>query len=374
MANLRATSASVFALLGMCASSARSQPVQFPDNGHWYEVIVVSDLGWEVARHTANLRGGYLATVTSPDENAFVHSLVVSTPGSWFFFDGRRSIGPWLGGWQPDGSQEPDGGWVWITGEPFSYTNWAPGQPDDDDRGECYLHFSNLGMPLDGTWNDRGVNDRRPDPGYVVEYDELLCPDIIEQPFAQNRCEGEDARFVVHAFSPWTLSYQWRKDGENLGNIPGKIEGVTTNALFLSDLGRDDAGLYDCVVTNLCGSIATDAVRLRVGAIADLTGSSDPTDPAYGVPDGVVNNDDYLYFLDQFAARNPGVADLTGSGDPESDLYGVPNGVIDADDFFYYLDAFTYGCPASARRPNLPQILRSLGQPKWPFGKQRLRR
>jgi len=38
-------------------------------------------------------------------------------------------------------------------------------------------------------------------------------------------------------------------------------------------------------------------------------------------------------------------ADLTGSSDPNDPSYGVPNGIVDADDFFYYLDLFTLSCP-----------------------------
>ncbi|MCB9845093.1 MAG: hypothetical protein H6811_03785 [Phycisphaeraceae bacterium] len=77
--------------------------------------------------------------------------------------------------------------------------------------------------------------------------------------------------------------------------------------------------------------------------VADLTGSNDPNDPGYGVPDGTVDADDFFYFLDLFASGDPD-ADLTGSSDPDSGSYGVPDGVIDADDFFYYLDRFSAGC------------------------------
>ncbi|MCB9844832.1 MAG: hypothetical protein H6811_02435 [Phycisphaeraceae bacterium] len=76
---------------------------------------------------------------------------------------------------------------------------------------------------------------------------------------------------------------------------------------------------------------------------ADLTGSSDPNDPEYGVPNGVTDGDDFFYFLDQFAAGNLDVADLTGSGDPNDPEYGVPDGTLDGDDFFFYLDLFV-GC------------------------------
>lgn len=77
---------------------------------------------------------------------------------------------------------------------------------------------------------------------------------------------------------------------------------------------------------------------------ADLTGSSDPDAPGYGVPDGVVDISDFFYFLDQFVAGNLEVADLTGSSDMDSPWYGAPDGVLDLSDLFYFLDRFFEGC------------------------------
>jgi hypothetical protein len=80
------------------------------------------------------------------------------------------------------------------------------------------------------------------------------------------------------------------------------------------------------------------------GCAADLTGSSDPNDPAYGVPDGNADIADFFYFLDQFVASNLAEADLTGSSDPNDPSYGVPDGTLDGADFFFYLDLFVQGC------------------------------
>ncbi|MCC6285658.1 MAG: hypothetical protein IT439_10250 [Phycisphaerales bacterium] len=77
---------------------------------------------------------------------------------------------------------------------------------------------------------------------------------------------------------------------------------------------------------------------------ADLSGSSDPNDPAYGAPDGAADASDFFYFLDQFSAGNLALADLTGASDPSDPTYGIPDGDIDADDFFFYLDLFVAGC------------------------------
>jgi len=76
----------------------------------------------------------------------------------------------------------------------------------------------------------------------------------------------------------------------------------------------------------------------------DLTTTAIPGTPGYGVPNGTLNNDDFFYYLSQFAASNIAVADLTTTAIPGSPGYGVPNGVINNDDFFFYLTAFAAGC------------------------------
>jgi len=76
----------------------------------------------------------------------------------------------------------------------------------------------------------------------------------------------------------------------------------------------------------------------------DLTTTAIPGTPGYGVPNGVVNNDDFFYYLAQFAAGNVAVADMTTTAIPGSPGYGVPNGVVNNDDFFYYLQQFAAGC------------------------------
>ena len=105
---------------------------------------------------------------------------------------------------------------------------------------------------------------------------------------------------------------------------------------------------YVYAINGIGGSRSSTAVGLVViesACAADFTGATNPNDPDYGVPNGIVDADDFFYFLDQFVAENADVADLTGSSNPNDPDYGVPNGVIDADDFFFYLDLFVLGCP-----------------------------
>jgi len=134
-------------------------------NDHFYEVVSVpSGISWYQANTSAMSAGGYLATITSAAENSFVYSILDYD----MHFIGEWDWGPWLGGYQPAGSAEPYGGWRWVTGEPFTYTNWKPGNPDNAGGIENYLHF------LQGPqWNDiapYGAWNSIPLEGYIVEY------------------------------------------------------------------------------------------------------------------------------------------------------------------------------------------------------------
>jgi hypothetical protein len=80
------------------------------------------------------------------------------------------------------------------------------------------------------------------------------------------------------------------------------------------------------------------------GCAPDLTSGAIAGQPGYGVPNGVLNNDDFFYYLAQFAAGNVAVADLTTGAIQGQPGYGVPNGIINNDDFFYYLGIFAAGC------------------------------
>ncbi|MEZ6235815.1 MAG: GC-type dockerin domain-anchored protein [Phycisphaerales bacterium] len=80
------------------------------------------------------------------------------------------------------------------------------------------------------------------------------------------------------------------------------------------------------------------------GCEPDLTTGAIAGQPGYGVPNGVLNNDDFFYYLAQFAAGNLAVADLTTGAIAGQPGYGVPNGVLNNDDFFYYLAIFAAGC------------------------------
>jgi len=150
---------------------AHATPIQWSTasggNGHWYEFIDDEGIAWDEANADASTLYGpdtYLATITSEEENTFVFNLGIKD----------RPI--WLGGYQDDGAALADEGWHWVTGEAWTYTNWAKDEPNDWGGTENALAFAFF--KGNGTWND-ALNSTRylGDGGYVVEYESAPVPE-----------------------------------------------------------------------------------------------------------------------------------------------------------------------------------------------------
>jgi len=157
-------------VIAACGSAA-AEPVQWSGNGHFYEVVYVGDgLTWDQADQSATAAGRHLATITSAAENNFVFSLV-DDPQFWTL-TGWKAKGPWLGGYQFPDTGGPADQWQWVTGEPWTYTNWAPGQPNDYGLyGEDKMHFFSATEARASTWNDtRGIDTDAGAVAYVAEW------------------------------------------------------------------------------------------------------------------------------------------------------------------------------------------------------------
>lgn len=146
--------------------------------GQIYEVVTVpGGVDWSAANSAAIARGGYLVTISSPAENEFVNGLVTS-PEFWASPRGRAICGPWLGAVQPPGSPEPAGNWQWVTGEPFSYADWGPAQPNDEGGNEdriCFMQSSWIGgVGYRTFWSDQPGTYKL--AAYIVEYERRKRP------------------------------------------------------------------------------------------------------------------------------------------------------------------------------------------------------
>ena len=195
-------------------------------NGHFYEVVPApGGVTWGNAMLAATERGGYLATITSAEENEFVFGLADQDPNMW-----NGGDGPWLGGIQPVGAAEPAGGWSWVTGESFTYQNWAPGQPNNN-QNEDRIHFGGLAN-RSSAWNDVGRNTINFTRGFAVEYERhpsAITLSILRKDTDEVQLSWDSRLNVLYTIE-WTEDFggQWN----SLTNIVGNGTTITVDDLL----------------------------------------------------------------------------------------------------------------------------------------------
>ena len=88
----------------------------------------------------------------------------------------------------------------------------------------------------------------------------------ITQPMTPTALElyaGGTASFTFVAEGNGTTSYQWRKNGSNLGDV-GKFSGTATANLVISNVSAGEVGSYDVVATVDAGSVTSQVATLAV--------------------------------------------------------------------------------------------------------------
>jgi hypothetical protein len=151
-------------------------------NGHFYQAIFApGGISWDQASANATNFGGYLASITSSAENNFIFSLISNTPDYWIA-DSGGGDGVWIGGiWlgNPGDPANPIN-WTWVTGEAFSFSSWAFGQPNNINGYQNHIQFYSPSGLTANTWNDAADTlDAAFVPGFVIEYN--------SNPFASNQ-------------------------------------------------------------------------------------------------------------------------------------------------------------------------------------------
>jgi hypothetical protein len=138
--------------LGVAADAGYGGTVVFPKSaggtGNSYELVLDPSATAGSAGAASAASGGYLATITSAAEQSFIEDLLsndAAPTGSYFFGLGRV------------GNTDSFG---WSNGEPFSYQNFAAGEPNDYKSGEDagQIYWTGPGdsdaLARRGGWND----------------------------------------------------------------------------------------------------------------------------------------------------------------------------------------------------------------------------
>ena len=120
----------VFASLVATSAAQAQQAVQWKvsdgGNGHWYQ-LEMTGRPWQDQQRFATAHGGHLATLNSPSESAWVRANLPY--GSLLYFGFFQDV-------TDPSFSEPAGGWKWVTGEPVTWFDWCPGEPNNLDVGQ----------------------------------------------------------------------------------------------------------------------------------------------------------------------------------------------------------------------------------------------
>ena len=133
-----------------------------------YELIV-DDISWSEANEECLKKGGHLITITSQEE---MDQAIALAEGA-----GLRFV--WMGGYTSIRDDTAYG--HWITGEPFEFQPWYPGEPsrtDEDGADEMYLMLWQVND--EWSWNDQrndpvgetGLEYFKGKTGYICEYED----------------------------------------------------------------------------------------------------------------------------------------------------------------------------------------------------------
>lgn len=198
-------------------------------NDHWYSAVLVGTNGihFNQASNAAVSLGGHLVAITSEAENSFVLNLITN-PAFWFIDGANNGEGPWIGGWQPAGSSEPGGNWQWVTGEPWAYTRWAGGEPNNSGGAEDRTCFFAPGTLMGTVWNDVGHDGGL--RGYVAEFSAFPSAPVFTSATNFTVTAGQPLMAQLSASGqPTAFFASGLPAGLALDPVTGAFSGVTTN-------------------------------------------------------------------------------------------------------------------------------------------------
>lgn len=175
-------------------------------NGHTYE-LYSSSLSWEASKLWCESKGGYLATVTSMQEQLNLCVL----------FEDYNNLNFYLGG------NSTNGTWQWVTDENFKYTAWANNQPDCAGNNEFYLSIwgDDNRNEVSKYWNDI-TNNYAKMAGFIFESGEINEP--VSTPVD---------KVPTISYSAYTYNKSWCENAQN-GDIVGEENGNRFRAIKIN--------------------------------------------------------------------------------------------------------------------------------------------
>jgi hypothetical protein len=220
---------------------------------------------------------------------------------------------------------------VIATGIPAPTYQWRKGGVNLAGATNATLMFPTAAATDSGSYTVVVTNVAGAATSNAVTLTVNFPPVIAVQPANQTVTAGQNVTFSVTATGAPAPTYQWRKDGVT-------IAGATNASLTLTNAQPSDVGSYTVAMTNVVGTVTSNAVTLRV-AYSRISNLSVRTNIASGqtLIVGFVTDGAKLVLV---RAVGPGMHDVFpqffGTGDvmanPRLELYNYSRMMVDEND------------------------------------------
>ncbi len=273
-------------------------------NGHFYKAQPPAT--WQASEDAAVRVGAHLATIRSQAEQDWL----VERYGSFRLTRSQWILSPWIG----FSDQRLEGVFEWASGDPVTYVNWYPGEPNNWNGNEDHTLIVHASQPEAGFWWD--VADQ-PHIG-IAEYAGAIPPAGFTDPKVAdsdddgildgtelgvtagwpedlaNGIRGTDLQVFVPDADPLTTTNPIDDDSDDDGMADGEEDGNGNGRLnFL----EPDPNNPDSDGDGLLDGLESGETELLTGSVYDLF-----------VPDA-----------DPLSTTNPTVADSDGGGLPDGE-------------------------------------------------------
>ncbi len=185
-------------------------------------------------------------------------------------------VGTWVS--QPEASQSACPGETVELSVSISSSNnlgyqWRRGSSDVVDDGAHYFGATTDTLSIVDITSDyaddeyycevTNLDEGCSEDSELAEVIVLNGVQITSSPEDQTIETGDVLQLSVSGSGDNPLAYQWRKDEVDLDNGDGVV-GANTAYLLITGMQVEDSGEYDCVVSNICGGVASDSATVVV--------------------------------------------------------------------------------------------------------------
>ncbi len=160
---------------------------------------------------------------------------------------------------------------VEATGTPPLSFQWQKNEADINGETDQSFTMDSAREKDEGFFSCRVKNNAgsvMSDPAGLIVSDPVK---IVSQPIAKTKQSGESVTFSVRVSGTGPFAYQWKKDGMD---IPYAI----LESITLNPLGKEDAGVYSCEISNEFSTVLSDDAALTIQMPPKILGfTSDQT-------------------------------------------------------------------------------------------------